>query len=121
MIASPDTPADTAAAEYAELIPLRDAATMLPRRRCGKKTHVATLYRWTDRGIRGTRLRYVQCGSVRCTTSAWLDDFFAKLTAAAGAVRTEAGTTAPPLASRTTAARRRAIDAAERKLDTLGV
>ena len=109
MTATLDTPA------LADLSPLRDLAPRLPCRRRGRKTHVATLYRWTDRGIRGQRLRYVQCGSVRCSTVAWVHEFFAAL---AAAPTTPA---AAPLAGRTPAARRKAIEAADRELERMGI
>jgi hypothetical protein len=112
VIATADTPA------LDELIPLRELAAQLPRRRGGKKTHVATVYRWTDRGIRGVRLRYVQCGSVRCSTVAWAHEFFAALTA-----RDRQGSPMPVahLAIRTPAARREAIERADRELDGMRV
>jgi hypothetical protein len=105
--------ADSPALDY--LIPLNELAAQLPRRRGGRKTHVATLYRWTDRGIRGQRLRYVQCGSVRCSTVAWVHQFFAALTAA------PTTPAAAPLAGRTSAARRKAIEAADHELGRRGV
>jgi hypothetical protein len=98
-----------------DLIPLRELAAQLPRRRGGKKTHVATLYRWTDHGIRGHRLQFVQCGVVRCSTVAWVYEFFAAL---AAAPTTPA---AAPLAGRTPAARRKAIEAADRDLELMGL
>lgn len=57
------------------LMPLGRAASLLD-------CHVATIYRWTGRGCRGVRLRYVQRGATRCTTRAWLEDFFERLTRA---------------------------------------
>src|SRR4051794_8032975 len=68
-----------------DLIPLRDVPALLPRGRGGKRVHIATLYRWTDRGCRGVRLRHVQCGATRATTRQWLADFLAALTAAGSA------------------------------------
>jgi hypothetical protein len=109
VIATADSPA------LDDLIPLRELAAQLRSRTPGKKIHVATLYRWTDRGIRGQRLRYVQCGSVRCSTIAWVHEFF---TALAAAPTTPA---AAPLAGRTPAARRKAIEAADRELERMGV
>src|SRR4051794_38182551 len=48
-------------AQLTELIPLR--AVTLPSGRGAKRVHVATLYRWTEHGCRGERLRYVQVGA----------------------------------------------------------
>jgi hypothetical protein len=98
-----------------ELIALKDLAALLPRRRGGKKTHVATLFRWTTCGLHGQRLRYVQVGNTRCSTVAWAHEFFGAL---ARAPPTPAAT---PLAGRTPAARRKAIEAADRELDRLGL
>lgn len=65
-----------------ELIPLKQLAAQLPGRGGSKNKHVATLYRWTNEGVQGQRLRYVQVGDMRCSTVAWVHEFFARLTAA---------------------------------------
>ena len=52
-------------------ISLTEAAKQLPRRRAGKRTHVATLYRWGIRGLKGVRLETIQIGcgvGLYCTT-----------------------------------------------------
>jgi hypothetical protein len=67
-------------ADTAEYVPLKQAAELLPRRRAGKKTHVATLYRWTEYGCRGVKLKYIMIGCTRCTTREWLADFCQALT-----------------------------------------
>jgi hypothetical protein len=58
---------------------LTQAAAWLPRRR-GRRTHVSTLYRWTQTGCRGVRLEYVQIGATRCTSLEALQRFFDRLT-----------------------------------------
>jgi hypothetical protein len=52
----------------------------LPRRRRGRRLHVATVFRWCMIGIRGHRLEYVQLGGCRVTTEAALQRFFGCLT-----------------------------------------
>lgn len=42
--------------------------SFLPRRRKGKRPHVATLYRWAQRGIRGVRLETIRVGGTLCTS-----------------------------------------------------
>jgi hypothetical protein len=105
-----------------ELISLKDLAALLPRRRGGKKTHVATLFRWTNCGLHGQRLRYVQVGNTRCSTVTWAHEFFTAL-ASKSHSDAPAPTTpsAAPLATRTPAARRKAIEAADRELERKGV
>ena len=63
-------------------ITLAQAAARLPRRRRGRRTHVSTLYRWTQTGCRGVRLEYVQIGATRCTSIEALQRFFDRLTQA---------------------------------------
>jgi hypothetical protein len=58
-----------------ELIPLQEASRLLP-----KSLHVATLYRWASRGVRGVRLRTLCVGRARCTTEQWLAEFFEQIT-----------------------------------------
>jgi hypothetical protein len=97
-----------------ELLTLAQAAKLLPRRRAGKKTSVTTLYRWTNKGCRGVRLEYLQCGASRCTSREALDRFFQALT-----VASQTDATAEPVP--TMKARRKAYEAAERELTLLGV
>jgi hypothetical protein len=98
-----------------KLIPLKELAARLPRRRGGKKTHVATLFRWTTSGLHGQRLRYTQVGNTRCSTVAWVHEFFAALAAAPMTLA------AAPLAGRSPAARRNASEAADRELERRGL
>jgi hypothetical protein len=95
------------------LITLREAAAGLPCRRAGRRTHVATIFRWTTVGVRGVVLESLQVGGVRCTSAEALQRFFERCTDQGG------GPPAP--AARTTAARQRAIAAAEKELERLGV
>ena len=67
-----------------EIISLQEAAGRLPRRRGGKKPHVATLYRWSQQGCQGIRLEVCQIGGTRCTSVQALQRFFDRLTAARG-------------------------------------
>lgn len=62
------------------LLTLAQAASELPRRRRGRKTNVATLYRWTTVGCRGVRLEFTQIGGTRCTSHEALGRFFDALT-----------------------------------------
>ena len=51
------------------------ATKHLPHRRAGKKPHVATLYRWSTRGVRGVTLETIQVGGTRCTSIEALQRF----------------------------------------------
>lgn len=68
-----------------KLLTLADAASLVPRSG-GKRIHVATLYRWTQRGVRGHRLEYIQAGASRCTSAEALARFFASLSTPSHAV-----------------------------------
>src|SRR4051812_7397319 len=61
------------------VLSLTEAASRLPRRRGSKKPHVATLYRWAQRGLRGVRLETIQVGGTLCTSSEALQRFFNRL------------------------------------------
>ena len=99
-----------------QAIPLAGAAAMLPRRRAGKKTHLSALYRWTNQGLRGIRLEYIQIGATRCTSSEALARFFTALTA-----QSMDGKSTPAPPRPTSARRRKQIEAAERRLRKAGV
>jgi hypothetical protein len=65
--------------ETESLLTLAQAADGLPRRRRGRKSHVATLYRWATVGCRGIRLETIQVGATRCTSREALQRFFERL------------------------------------------
>jgi hypothetical protein len=93
------------------LLPLSDAAKLLPKRRAGKPTHKSTLFRWAQRGVRGVILETCQVGGVKCTSRAALARFFQRLTTG--------GISAPPQA--TAAGREREIQRAEAELARHGI
>jgi hypothetical protein len=78
-----------------EIISLQEAAGRLPRRRGGKRPHVATVYRWTSQGCRGIRLEVCQIGGTRCTSLEALQRFVDRLTAARGDPEPAIETAAP--------------------------
>lgn len=62
-----------------KVISFTEATKLLPRRRAGKRPHVATLYRWANRGLRGICLETIQVGGTRCTSIEALQRFFDSL------------------------------------------
>jgi hypothetical protein len=57
-------------------ISLHQVPGMLPVARSGKVVSISSVYRWSQRGIRGVVLKTVQVGNVRATTREWLQEFF---------------------------------------------
>jgi hypothetical protein len=104
-----------------ELLTFSDAAKRLPRRRLGKRPHVATLHRWATGGVRGIRLDYVVVGTQRCTSMPALQRFIDALTdldrgdAVAGDPAPEDREPAKPSRSR-----QQAVDQAKRRLARAG-
>lgn len=94
------------------LIPLADVPKLrwLPCRN-GKRVHVSTVFRWADSGIGGIRLEFVQVGGVRCTTVAYLMDFFRRLRS--GGRRARSGQATPR--------RTKQLQQIERALDEEGI
>jgi hypothetical protein len=88
----------------------------LPRRRRGRKIHVSTIFRWVERGIRGTRLEAMRVGGTLCTSEAALKRFFSALSAADPLC-----SAANPAPSRTPAAASRAQRNAEKRLQAAGI
>src|SRR3954467_7068933 len=95
------------------LVTFAQAASELPRRRRGRKTHVSTLYRWATVGCRGVRLETIQVGATRCTSREALQRFFERLSQGGGA----AGSPQP---RRSTIKRQRQSEEAGRELEKLG-
>ena len=91
------------------VLSLTEAARHLPRRRAGKRPHVATLYRWISRGLRGVKLEAIRVGGTLCTSQEALQRFCERLSAA----------DSEP-SQRTTAQRERAT-AAEAELAAQGI
>ena len=99
-----------------QLISLKDACQLLPRRRRGRKPCFSTPWRWALHGARGVRLETLRVGGTLCTSREALQRFFDRLS--------EDGTTAPPQQQpfyRTPAQRQRAVEQAERELGEMGV
>ena len=94
------------------LLTLSAAARELPGP-SGRGVHVATLWRWAHRGVRGIRLESVMIGGIRYTSREALERFVAATTAAADGSR-------PAPQTRTSRQRQRAIESAERELADVG-
>jgi hypothetical protein len=93
------------------VLSLPDAAKRLPKRRAGVVPHVATLYRWAQKGCKGIRLETIQIGGTSCTSTEALQRFFDRLTAA------RSGETVPV---RTSRQRQRAQEEANAELERAG-
>jgi len=93
-----------------QVVSLSEATKKLPRRRGGKRPHVATLYRWAVRGVRGIKLETLRVGGTLCTSLEALQRFCERCTD-------------PSIATRpsTTKARERDIAKAERELEAAGI
>lgn len=92
-----------------EVISFADATLRLPRRRKGKRPHVATLYRWAQHGVRGIRLEVIQVGGTMCTSLEAIQRFFNRLT--------DPDTPTTQL----TRTRKREIEQADRELERAGI
>ncbi len=62
------------------LITLAEAARLRPLGRNGRATHVATIYRWISRGIRGIRLEALRVGGALFTSREAVQRFAEALT-----------------------------------------
>lgn len=64
------------------VVSLSDAANLpqLPRRRCGKRIHSSTIFRWCQKGIRGVRLETIRVGGTLCTSIEAIQRFCNRLT-----------------------------------------
>lgn len=90
-----------------DLLPFSVLAGKVPNRNGGRGIHVATVVRWSTKGVRGVRLESLMVGGTRYSSIEALERFFAATTAAT------AGNNPLP---RTSAQRERAIAAAELEL-----
>ena len=97
-----------------KLLTPAEIAQHIPRRRAGKKCNVATIHRWFVDGVRGIKLESICVGGTKCSSVAALQRFFDELTA-----QSEGQPVQQP--QRITKARRKQIEAAERRLEKAGV
>jgi len=91
-------------------VTLRHAARLPQCRRNGRPLHLATLFRWAQRGIRGIRLETIQQGGAMVTSPQALERFFAAL----------ASPDATVTPTRTPKQRQRAQEKAEANLQKAG-
>jgi hypothetical protein len=63
-----------------DLIDLRQAAELLPRRASGQPISTACLKKWMLHGLHGERLEYAKVGSRYFTTQGWIERFVLNLT-----------------------------------------
>ena len=96
--------------ENERLISIADAVKKLPRRHTGKPIHLATAYRWAQRGVRGVKLETIRAGNALLTSVEALQRFCERCTDPS-----VAGSTT------TTKARQREMARAESELDAAGI
>ena len=65
-----------------DILPLAEAAQILPSGRRGRPPHVSVLYRWAAKGLRGVQLEVLPAGGTLCTSREALARFFERLAAA---------------------------------------
>ncbi|HUU12342.1 MAG TPA: DUF1580 domain-containing protein [Terriglobia bacterium] len=100
-----------------DLLSLRDASEILPRRRRGRKPHFSALWRWSTRGLHGVRLETLRCGGTLVTSREAIQRFFEQL----GAMDGQPQQPNPPPAFRTPAQRARDIERADNELKEMGI
>jgi hypothetical protein len=93
-----------------QVVSLSEATKRLPRRRQGKRPHVATLYRWADRGVHGVKLETLRVGGTLCTSLEALQRFCERCTDPSA-----------PVSATTSKARECEIKNAERELELAGI
>ena len=91
------------------LVPLRQVPKLLPPRPNGKRIHISAVYRWIQRGIKGTRLEAVRIGGTTYTSLEAIQRF----TVPSG------HTSGVPTQLTTTRTRRKQIDHANREVARL--
>jgi len=96
------------------VIRLREVPRHVPRGPDGKRIHIATAFRWAQRGCNGIRLETLQIGGAKHTSVEKLQEFCEKLTAAVAGQRS-------PSPSTTSRQRAAAIESAGRELDAAGI
>lgn len=109
-----------------ELVRLSDVPKLkfMPPSKSGKRTHIATLYRWALGGTGGVRLETLKVGGCVCTSVEALQRFFDALTVVRNGEGVIAsypvrGNPIPNPPAWASARRRRQIEAVDRELDKI--
>lgn len=98
------------------LISCREASSLFPPGRRGKRPHRSTVFRWITSGVRGVRLESVSMPGGRATSREAVARFLDELTKIDERENPFRQPTAPSLDRR-----RRRLAAVERELDALGI
>jgi Protein of unknown function (DUF1580) len=98
------------------LISAKEVSKFFPPGRRGKRPHRSTIYRWCIDGVKGVRLESVVLPSGRATSKEAIGRFLEALTELKENQHPNSAPTAPTINER-----RREIEAANRKLDALGI
>jgi len=94
-----------------ELIALREVPNRLPPRPTGRRVHISAVYRWIQRGVRGTCLESVRIGGTPYTSMEALQRFAERLSPSPGRPQIQPNTT--------TKTRQRQIDEATRRVEAI--
>jgi len=105
-----DTPAIDILGETLVTIP--QASALLPPNEKGRRPHIATIYRWMLRGVKGVKLETCLVGGKRFTSHEALQRFSEAVTQAARG---------KPPTPRLSTKRKRRDEATERELDAAGL
>lgn len=93
--------------DHEDLIPVARVPKILPTR-----PHCSTCWRWVYIGVRGIKLETVTVGGRRFTSRQSVERFISQTTASANGL---------PIRTRTEKQRERAIAAADRELEAMGI
>jgi transposase len=93
-----------------QLVPLREVPQFLPRR-AGRKVHISTVYRWTQRGVRGIQLESVRVGGSTYTSREAMQRFAERLS--------QPGQVQLPGGPATTRTRQQQIERAAREVERI--
>ena len=97
--------------ENEKLLSLREAAKRIPSTRSGRAIHVATVYRWINRGVDGVKLEAVRVGGGLFTSVESLQRFADRCSAETAAISP----------NKSTARRSHQLKKAEAELDQEGI
>lgn len=93
------------------LIPLHEVPQRLPPRPSGRPIHMSTVYRWIQRGVRGTRLESIRIGGTTYTSIEALQRFADR--------QSQTSTADPAVLIHTSRSRQREIGEAARRVEII--
>jgi hypothetical protein len=100
--------------EFGSCFPISEVPNRIPKTSRGQEVSIATVLRWSTKGLKGIRLETIRIGATRCTWDDALWRFFERIS------ESESSRETGPVVA-TIAQKHRRSEAVEKRLNEIGI